>query len=68
MTSSGGTAGNHFAVHHKTARVNDLDVFYREAGSQSCPGHPAFAWIPDFVQHVSESDSALGRIIPRYSP
>src|SRR5437879_2394473 len=27
----------HHAVHYKTARVNDLDIFYREAGPQSAP-------------------------------
>jgi pimeloyl-ACP methyl ester carboxylesterase len=37
MTSAGTSTGNHFAVHHKTARVNDLDVFYREAGPQNAP-------------------------------
>src|SRR5580704_12527547 len=37
MTSTGTSTGNHFAVHHKTARVNDLDVFYREAGPQNAP-------------------------------
>jgi pimeloyl-ACP methyl ester carboxylesterase len=26
-----------FPVHHKTARVNDLDVFYREAGPRDAP-------------------------------
>jgi len=24
-------------VHHKTVRVNNLDIFYREAGPQSAP-------------------------------
>jgi pimeloyl-ACP methyl ester carboxylesterase len=37
MTSAGTSTGNHFAVHHKIARVNDLDVFYREAGPQNAP-------------------------------
>ena len=37
MTSTGTSTGNDFAVHHKTARVNDLDVFYREAGPQNAP-------------------------------
>jgi len=27
----------HYAVHYKTARINDLDIFYREAGPQSAP-------------------------------
>ncbi len=30
-------ARTHYAVHYKTARVNDLDIFYREAGPQSAP-------------------------------
>jgi pimeloyl-ACP methyl ester carboxylesterase len=31
------TSTKQFPVHYKTARVNDLDVFYREAGPQSAP-------------------------------
>jgi pimeloyl-ACP methyl ester carboxylesterase len=37
MTSAGTYTGNHFAVHHKIARVNALDIFYREAGPQNAP-------------------------------
>src|SRR5208283_3112411 len=37
MTNAGTSAAYHFAVHHKTARVNDLDVFYREAGAPDAP-------------------------------
>lgn len=37
MTSTETSTGNPFAVHHKTARINDLDVFYREAGPQNDP-------------------------------
>ena len=29
--------GSSFAVHYKTARINDLDIFYREAGAQDAP-------------------------------
>lgn len=27
----------HFAVHYRTTRINDLDVFYRDAGPQNVP-------------------------------
>ncbi|HZD49604.1 MAG TPA: alpha/beta hydrolase [Silvibacterium sp.] len=37
MTAAVTPAGSHFAVHYKSARVNDLDVFYREAGAQDAP-------------------------------
>ena len=37
MTSAGTSPGKQFAVHYKTARINDLDIFYREAGSQNAP-------------------------------
>src|SRR5271170_6064732 len=37
MTSVGISTGTSFAMHHKTARVNDLDIFYREAGPQDAP-------------------------------
>src|SRR3954468_319619 len=37
MKSVRTTEKKHFPVHYKTARVNDLDVFYREAGPQDAP-------------------------------
>jgi pimeloyl-ACP methyl ester carboxylesterase len=35
--SEGETAKNRLAVHYKTARVNDLDIFYRDAGPEDAP-------------------------------
>ena len=35
--SEGETAKNRLAVHYKTARVNDLDIFYRDAGPVDAP-------------------------------
>jgi pimeloyl-ACP methyl ester carboxylesterase len=37
MTSLGNSAKKQFEVRYKTARVNELDVFYREAGPQDAP-------------------------------
>jgi pimeloyl-ACP methyl ester carboxylesterase len=37
MTAAGTSAREHFAVSYKTASINDLDVFYREAGPQNAP-------------------------------
>ena len=37
MTSTGTSAKREFAVHYKTARINDLDIFYREAGPHDAP-------------------------------
>ena len=37
MTSVGTSAQKEFAVHYKTAQVNDLDIFYRDAGPQDAP-------------------------------
>src|SRR5216684_6265403 len=37
MTSVGTSVEKQSAVHFKTARVNELDVFYREAGPQNAP-------------------------------
>ena len=34
MTTVGAAPGKQFAVHYKTARINDLDIFYRDAGPQ----------------------------------
>jgi pimeloyl-ACP methyl ester carboxylesterase len=33
----GEAAKNQFTVHYKTARINDLDIFYRDAGPQDAP-------------------------------
>jgi pimeloyl-ACP methyl ester carboxylesterase len=37
MASVGTSPKKQFAVHHKTTRINDLDIFYREAGAQDAP-------------------------------
>lgn len=37
MTTAHVSATAHFPVHHRTARVQDLDVFYREAGPPDAP-------------------------------
>jgi pimeloyl-ACP methyl ester carboxylesterase len=37
MTSVGTAAKKQSAVHYKTARINDLDIFYRDAGPQDAP-------------------------------
>jgi pimeloyl-ACP methyl ester carboxylesterase len=37
MTKDGAAETKQFPVHYKTARVNDLDIFYREAGPQDAP-------------------------------
>lgn len=37
MTAVETQTGTQYPVHYKTARVNDLDIFYREAGPQGAP-------------------------------
>ena len=37
MTSAGTSPSKQSAVHYKTAKINDLDVFYRDAGPQDAP-------------------------------
>ncbi len=37
MTSVGATPTKLSVVHYKTARINDLDIFYRDAGPQNAP-------------------------------
>ena len=37
MKNSGNSAETQFPVHYQTARVNDLDIFYREAGPKDAP-------------------------------
>jgi pimeloyl-ACP methyl ester carboxylesterase len=49
---------NQFAVHYKTARINDLDIFYREAGS---PDAPAILLLHGFPT----SSNMFRNLIPR---
>src|SRR5277367_6636882 len=37
MTSVGTAVQKENAVHYKTARINDLDIFYRDAGPKDAP-------------------------------
>jgi len=37
MTSIATSTKREFAVHYRTTRINDLDIFYRDAGSQDAP-------------------------------
>jgi alpha-beta hydrolase superfamily lysophospholipase len=37
MTSVGTSTKKEFTVHYNTTRINDLDIFYRDAGPQDAP-------------------------------
>jgi hypothetical protein len=37
MTSTGIAPAKQSSVHYKTARIDDLDIFYRDAGPQDAP-------------------------------
>src|SRR5712692_9515606 len=37
MASLGTSPKKQFSVHYKTTRINDLDIFYRDAGPQGAP-------------------------------
>ena len=37
MTSTATSAKKEFAIHYKTTHINDLDIFYRDAGPQGAP-------------------------------
>ena len=41
MTSVGTAPQKQYEVHYKTARISDLDIFYREARSKRCTRDPA---------------------------
>ena len=43
------TAPQYFPVHYKSARINDLDIFYREAGAPDFTGNPAPARISNLL-------------------
>ncbi len=40
-------------THHRTAKVDGVNIFYREAGPKGRPGGPTAARLPDVVAHVS---------------
>ena len=65
MTTDSPSGPEQHPVHYNTIRLNELDIFYREAGRRKRPDYPAFAWISDFLQYVPESDPAPCRILPR---
>jgi hypothetical protein len=50
-------------VHHKTVRIDNQDIFYREAGPQNAPVIHALAWIPNLVQYVPQPNSPPGRLV-----
>ena len=64
MTTISSSAENS-TVHYKTVRINDLDIFYREAGAQDAPVILLLHGFPNFVQHVSQSDPAPCQFVPR---
>ena len=37
VSRTAASARREFAVHYRTARINDLDIFYRDAGPQAAP-------------------------------
>lgn len=37
MTSAGTSASKQSAIHYKTVKIDDLDIFYRDAGPQDAP-------------------------------
>ena len=41
------------ALHYKTARINDLDIFYREAGPQDAPSGRVIAEIIELPEGCS---------------
>ncbi len=52
-----------YPVHYKTVRINNLDIFYREAGRQDAPVILLLARFPNFFQHVPEPDPAPLRLV-----
>ena len=47
-------------VYHRTVKVDGLDIFYREAGTERCSHGIAAARVPDFLAHVPKPDPGLG--------
>ena len=58
MTSTGTATKKEFAAHYKTARIQDLDIFYRDAGS---PDAPAILLLHGFPT----SSNMFRNLIPR---
>ena len=62
MTTSSSSAENS-TVHYKTARINDLDIFYREAGAKDAPVILLLHGFPNLFQHVPKSDPSPRRFV-----
>ena len=43
-----------------TAKIEGVEIFYREAGYQRCADPFAAAWVSNIVTHVSPFDSDVG--------
>ena len=52
-------------IHHRTAIVDGLKIFYREAG-QADTGDPASARLPVVIAHVPQSHPDARRSVPRH--
>ena len=52
-------------VLHKTVKVGDLDIFYREAGSEGRPDGPPAPRLPDQLADVPQPDPRAGGQVPR---
>ena len=55
-------------VRYKTAKVDDLDLFYREAGPKDCAGDFVATRFPDELANVSQFDSVARGQVPRDRP
>lgn len=60
MTSVATSARKQNAVHYKTARIDDLDIFYREAGPQDAP-------VVLLLHGFPTSSNMFRNLIPRLS-
>jgi pimeloyl-ACP methyl ester carboxylesterase len=70
MTSVGTAAQKEYAVRYKTARINDLDIFYRDAGPQDAPAILLLHGFPTssnmFRNLISRLASSFRVIAPDY--
>src|SRR5262245_24091784 len=52
-------------VAHRTVKVRDLDIFYRQAGPKDAPAVLLPARLPDQFADVPQPDPGPGRPLPR---
>ena len=66
MTTVGAAPGKQFAVHYRTVRINELDIFYRDAGPADAPVILLLHGFPTSSNMFRNLIPRLARILPSH--